>query len=200
MLTNGDKLIVTKTVAPFLVEGDIVEVTNVTEDGVISFAFGDGMMHMGVMTTAECEAHFEKVVAEEEVEVPAITEEYIREIMENCEFDVKTVFDKCTIVSCRMPNGFVIVESSACVNPENYNAELGEEICINKIAEKIWELEAYRLQQHLWEEEIGYCPCCCGDCEECEYDDEDEEFDECLHTDLDCDECDNHECPFNNNI
>lgn len=197
MLTNGDKLIVTKRVAPFLNEGDIVEVTNVSDDGIISFAFGDGFMHMGVMNTAEFEAHFEKVEDEVGEEIPAITEEYIADIMENSEFEVFTSFDKCTIVSCRLPNGFVITESSACVSPENYDENLGEEICCNKIAEKIWELEAYRLQQHLWEEEF-HCPCCCDDCDECQYDGDDE-FDECLDTDLDCDECEDFDCPYNSN-
>ena len=114
MLTNGDKLIVTKKVAPFLDEGDIVEVTNVTDDGIISFAFGEGLVHMGVMNTAEFEGYFEKVEEKAKVEIPDIDEEYIAEIMDNSEFEVHTVFDKCTIVSCRLPNGFVITEYSTC--------------------------------------------------------------------------------------
>jgi hypothetical protein len=194
MVVNGDKLVVIKNVAPFLKEGDIVEVTNVTDDGIISFAFGDGLMHMGVMNSAECESHFEKV--EEKVEEAfEITEEHIAEIMENSEFEVFTSFNKCTIVSCRLPNGFVITESSACVSPENYDEDLGADICFDKIADKIWELEAYRLQQKLYEEEFN-CPCCCDNCEECEYDDE---FNECLDTDLDCDDCEDFECPYNSN-
>lgn len=188
MVANGDKLVVTKTVAPFLKEGDIVEVTNVTDDGIISFAFGEGFVHMGVMNSDECENHFKKV--EEKKETPEITREYIASIMDNSEFEVHTVFDKCTIVSCRLPNGFVITEYSACVNPEKYDAELAEDICFDKIADKIWELEAYRLQQQLWEEELENCPCCCGDCEECEYD-------ECECDD--CDDCEDFECPFNPN-
>ena len=195
MLTNGDKLIVVKKVAPFLNEGDVVEVTNVTEDGIISFAFGEGFMHMGVMNAAECESHFKKVEKDAAV-APSITEEYIAEIMENSEFEIHTVFDKCTIVSCRLPNGFVITESSACVSPENYDEDTGAEICFDKIASKIWELEGYRLQQWLWEEENGYC---CEECEGCSCDCE-EEIDECLDTDLDCDDCDSCDCPFNTNI
>ena len=66
MLINGDKLVVIKKVAPFLNEGDIVKVVDVTEDGIISFAFGEGFVHMGVMNTVECENHFEKVKEEEE--------------------------------------------------------------------------------------------------------------------------------------
>jgi hypothetical protein len=190
MLNNGDKLVVTKKVASFLNEGDIVEVTNVTNDGIISFAFGNGLVHMGVMNAAECENHFEKM--EEKVEVPTITEEYIAEIMENSEFKTFTTFDKCTIVSCQLPNGFVITESSACVSPENYDKDLGEEICFDKIADKIFELEAYRLQQNLWEEKFD-CPCCCDECEECKYDNE---YDECFNTDLDCDDCEDDNCPY----
>lgn len=201
MLTNGDKLVVTKKVASFLNEGDIVEVTNVTDDGIISFAFGEGLMHMGVMNMAECEAHFEKVVEKTKAEVHTITEEYIAEIMENSEFETHTAFDKCTIVSCRLPNGFVITESSSCVNPEDYDSDLAEEICFNKIADKIWELEAYRLQQWLWEEDMitEECPYDCDDCVNCPCDGENCEFDECLDTDLDCDDCEDYECEFNPN-
>ena len=192
MLTNGDKLVVTKKVAPFLNEGDIVKVTSVTDEGIISFAFGEDFMHMGMMNTAECEAHFEKV--EEKVEVPAITEEYIVEIMENSEFDVRTVFDKCTVMTCRLPNGFVITEYSACVNPDDYSMDLGANICYDRIKNKIWELEAYRLQQFLWEEN----ECDCENCDECHCE-ECDECDECLDTDLDCDDCEDFDCPYHPN-
>ena len=198
MLNNGDKLVVTKTVAHFLKEGDVVKVTDVSNDGIISFAFGDNFMHMGVMNAAECESHFEKV--EEKPEIPVITEEYIAEIMDNSEFEITTVFGKCTVVVCRLPNGFVITESSACVNPENYDEDTGAEICFGKIADKIWELEAYRLQQWLWEEENDCC-CenCCENCDECSCEEEEEEIDECLDTDLDCDNCEDYDCPYNPN-
>ena len=152
MLINGDKLIVTKKVSSFLDVGSIVEVIDVTDEGIISFKFGDNFAHMGVMNTAEYESHFEKMEEEKEAEILNITEEYIAEIMENSDFEIRTVFDKCTVVSCRLPNGFVITESSACVNTDDYDEDIGAEICFDKIANKIWELEAYRLQQFLWEE------------------------------------------------
>ena len=197
MLTNGDKLIVTKTVAPFLNEGDIVKVTNVSDDGIISFAFGDNFMHMGVMNTSECESHFEKIVENVKAEAPTITEEYIASILEDSNFEVFTTFDKCTVVSCRLPNGFVITESSACVSPENYDEDLGADICFDKIADKVWELEAYRLQQELYE---SATTCCCEGCEGCPCEECEEEFDECLDTDLDCDDCEDFDCPYNSNI
>ena len=192
MINIGDKMVVTKKVASFLDEGDIITIVDVAENGMISFAFGEGFMHKGIMNAAECKEHFEKL--EKKPTAPTITEEYIAEIMENSEFEICTVFDKCTVVSCKLPNGFVITESSACVSPENYNEDIGAEICFDKIASKIWELEGYRLQQWLYENE-----CCCEECEGCTCDCE-EEIDDCLDTDLDCDDCEDFNCPWNTNI
>lgn len=186
MLAKGDKLIVTKDVASFLRKGDVVEVVGV-DGNIIAFAFGEGFMHKGVMNNAECEAHFTKYV--EPKVVPTVTEEMIEEILENSVFEIDTVYDKCTIVSCKLPNGFVIVESSACVSPENYDEKIGIEICLERIRNKIWELEGYKLQSMLYEEEME-CHYSCGDCDECPCEEEcDEELDECLDTDLDCDDC-----------
>ena len=196
MLNNGDKLVVKKKVASFLDEGDIVTVINANENGMIAFAFGEGFMHKGIMNADECEEHFEKFV--EKKAAPTITGEYIAEIMYNSEFDIRTVFDKCTVVSCKLPNGFVITESSACVSPENYDKNMGVNICMGKIEDKIWELEAYRLQQWLWEETLEE-DCCCEDCDGCCNECE-EGCDECLDTDLDCDDCEDYECPYNSNI
>lgn len=198
MLVNkGDKLIVTKDVASFLRKGDIVEVVDV-EDDIIAFAFGEEFMHKGVMNTVECETHFTKYVEPKKVE-PTVTEEMIEDIIKNSDIEIETVFNKCTIVTCKLPNGFIIVESSACVSPENYDEEIGFEICMNKIVNKIWELEGYKLQCELYnknEEVECPCNCDCGDCpcsEECY--EEDEEDEHIYNDNLDCNNCDNYyEC------
>lgn len=202
----GDKLVVTKELVGFFNIGYVVTVTNVTEDGLISFVYGENSEHSGFMDSTTCEEHFEKAV--KNLELPTITHEYIADIMSNSEFETYTTFNKCTIVSCRLPNGFVITESSACVSPEDYDVELGEEICIDKIAEKIWELEAYRLQQYLWEEGMVNvsaedCPYGCDDCANCPCDGEgcDEPFEDEDEDELgsDCDNCDDYKCPHNTN-
>ena len=192
-INNGDKLIVTKSLSGFFNEGDIVKVVELRDNGVISFTFGKDFASTGFMDSSTCEEHFEKLT--NNTKVPTVTEELIDEIMENSEFDAYTVFDKCTVVSCRLPNGYVITESSACVSPENYDEETGFNICLDKIANKLWELEAYRLQEELYRESYCNCDYCNGYCEE-DYEDEDE-FDECLYTDLDCDDCTNYNCPHN---
>lgn len=200
----GDKLVVTKNVSRFFNEGDIVEITKVSEN-MVSFACyntdTENHIHIarnGQMDIDTCNQYFTKLKEEkeEEIKIPTITEEYIAEIMENSKFETFTTFDKCTIVSCRLPNGFVITESSACVNPEDYDEDLGADICFDKIADKIWELEAYRLQQELYE---AATTCCCDGCEGCPCEECEEEFDECLDTDLDCDDCSDFNCPYNSN-
>lgn len=62
---------------------------------------------------------------------------------------VKTVveFDKpCTYVTVRMKNGFTLRESTTCVDPSNYNEEIGKKICLEKIEDKVWFLLGYALQ------------------------------------------------------
>ena len=57
------------------------------------------------------------------------------------------------MVSVKLKNGFIITESSACVDVKNYSVETGFDICMERIANKLWELEGYALQKKLYEEE-----------------------------------------------
>jgi hypothetical protein len=54
--------------------------------------------------------------------------------------------DKTTVVQATLVNGFTIVESSSCVDPANFNQEIGIDICLNKIKDKIWFLLGFLLQ------------------------------------------------------
>lgn len=82
-----------------------------------------------------------------------VTREHIESILKKSEFICETHFDKCTVLTCRLPNGFTITESSACVDPKNYSKTIGRESCMNQIRNKLWELEGYLLQNKLCEEE-----------------------------------------------
>ena len=55
-----------------------------------------------------------------------------------------------TYVTVQMLNGFTIRESTTCVDPENYSEEIGKEICLKKIEDKIWFLLGYSLQEKLY--------------------------------------------------
>lgn len=200
IINSGDKLVTTKKTS-LLNKDDVIKVIDVNEEtGLISFAFGDEYEGKGIMTFPMCEECFEKLTEDKNEDAPLITLERVKEIMNNSKITVQTVFDKCTIVACQLPNGFVIVESSACVSPENYNEDKGIDICLDKIADKIWELEGYKLQNELSIENYSVtCSYGCCGCDEYNYDEDDEEFDECLDTDLDCDDCTDYDCPYNSN-
>ena len=60
--------------------------------------------------------------------------------------ETHTLGDKTTVVYCVLRNGFEIVESSSSVGPKNYSEEMGYEICMEKIKDKIWELLGFLLQ------------------------------------------------------
>lgn len=81
-----------------------------------------------------------------------ITQEDIDKLLAEAEVGVATVHDKCTMVSVKLKNGFIITESSACVDPANYDVNTGFDICMGRIENKLWELEGYALQKRLYEE------------------------------------------------
>jgi len=78
-----------------------------------------------------------------------VTQEQIDSIIKNSEIDVKTVFDKVTVVTCKLPSGFVLVESSGAVDKSNYDKDIGKQICMDNIEPKIWELEGYYLAKQM---------------------------------------------------
>lgn len=60
--------------------------------------------------------------------------------------ETTTLGDRTTAVRCVLRNGFVIVESSSCVDPANYSEQMGHDICMGRIKDKIWELLGFLLQ------------------------------------------------------
>lgn len=64
-----------------------------------------------------------------------------------------TAFNKpVTVVAVRMKNGFTLMESTACVDPANYSEEIGKQICLEKIEDKVWHLLGYALQDKVHKE------------------------------------------------
>ncbi|MEK5115415.1 Gp49 family protein [Bacillus sp. FSL R5-0677] len=81
-----------------------------------------------------------------------ITQDDINSILERTHWTVEEFHGKCTVVVAKLPNGFILTESSACVDPVNYDVKIGTEICKERIVNKIWELEGYRLQCAIFEQ------------------------------------------------
>lgn len=54
--------------------------------------------------------------------------------------------EKTTVVQVELLNGFIITESSSCVDLANYDHELGTKIATDRAKNKIWELLGFVLQ------------------------------------------------------
>lgn len=80
----------------------------------------------------------------EDKETTKITSDHVEYIIDNSLLDIQTMFDKLTVVACQLPNGFIIVEHSGCIDPANYDHEYGVEQCMKKIKEQIWDYEGYK--------------------------------------------------------
>lgn len=57
-----------------------------------------------------------------------------------------------TICIIILENGFKVEGVSACVDPANYNEEIGRKCAYENAFEKIWQLEGYLLRQAMFEE------------------------------------------------
>lgn len=71
-----------------------------------------------------------------------------QELVDSFIVDVEAIQlgDKTTVVKVTLVNGFTIVEASSCVDVANFSMEIGAEICMERIKNKLWELLGFVLQ------------------------------------------------------
>lgn len=98
MITKGNEIRLIKPMGVFDNIGEVCEVTDVSEDGVISFKFGG--CHLGCMSYNEFEKYFELVetkVSEEEIneDTDSMTEnKEVYELIEWCKENDKPFYPK----------------------------------------------------------------------------------------------------------
>lgn len=66
--------------------------------------------------------------------------------------DVPTVTTEHTLLTfcvLTLRNGFTVTGESACVSPENFDAEIGRKIARANAVQKLWVLEGYVLKERL---------------------------------------------------
>lgn len=86
---------------------------------------------------------------------PSITKDQIDALLAASTFEDTKLGRKTTVVVCILPNGFEVIESSGCVDPANYNHDLGVQTCKRRIIDRVWQLEGYRLQAKIFEARVG---------------------------------------------
>ncbi|MBU9549924.1 hypothetical protein KTE50_15365 [Burkholderia multivorans] len=67
---------------------------------------------------------------------------------ENSSTPALSLLTFCVLV---LRNGFTVTGESACVSPENFDAEIGREVARQNAIAKIWPLAGYALKQWLYE-------------------------------------------------
>lgn len=54
--------------------------------------------------------------------------------------------DKTTVTQATLKNGFVLTESSSCVDASNFDMKIGEQCCMEQIEHNVWFLLGFLLQ------------------------------------------------------
>ena len=172
----GDKVKAKKVDAFFgkyISGGDVFFVDSIKDDWVtlhfVDENTTDIFRQYGLTTNVldKCFEKYEEPEMKNDLE-NKVSSEHIDWIIDNSKIKEFTMFDKCTVVTCQLPNGFVIVEHSACVDPANYDKNIGYEICMKRIRDKVWELEGYMLHDKVYNAKLSdnvnkYCEdTCCG--------------------------------------
>ena len=87
-----------------------------------------------------------------EIKKNTVTIEEVKANMQDVFVTTLKPFDKpVTFVEVRMPNGFTVRESATCVDPANYDEEIGKQVCLKRIEDKIWMLLGYEKQYEVSE-------------------------------------------------
>ena len=66
-------------------------------------------------------------------------------------FDAPLSLQTLTFCILTLENGFTVTGESACVSPENFDAEIGKKIAYDNAREKIWLLEGYLLKEKIYQ-------------------------------------------------
>lgn len=80
-----------------------------------------------------------------------VTVEQIEKLINEAETQEAIFWDKELVVSYRLKSGFTVLGRAACVDPANFDLELGRVLAKKDAKEKLWQLEGYLLQNRLAE-------------------------------------------------
>ena len=83
-------------------------------------------------------------------EIISLNEEKLESLVERIYY-YRVPDTTVTICAITLKNGFTVVGESACIDPDNFNHSIGEQVAYNNAFEKIWQLEGYRIKSQLAE-------------------------------------------------
>lgn len=74
-----------------------------------------------------------------------LTEAEIETIFNESDIEVSTLWDRITIMTVRLPNGFVLNTSATTLTSEDFDVEIGTAICERRIKAKIAQYTGFSL-------------------------------------------------------
>ncbi|XAI95086.1 hypothetical protein [Leptolyngbya phage Lbo-JY12] len=81
-----------------------------------------------------------------------VTFEQVEALLDSCEVQEAIFWDKELVVSYRLPNGFTVLGRGACVDPKNFDIEIGRTVARQQASDVVWLLLGYELQNKLHNE------------------------------------------------
>ncbi len=85
-----------------------------------------------------------------EVKKNTVTQEQITKLLCAADTDHIVFWNKELIRSFKLPCGFTIIGRAACVDPLNFNLDMGMDIAYKDAEKQLWQLEGYLLQNKLY--------------------------------------------------
>ena len=83
-----------------------------------------------------------------------VTKAQIDSLLESSTKEFAFFDDTMTIAVVKLPCGFKVTGQSSCVDPANFNEEDGKKYALEKVEDKLWELEGYLLANRLHDEKV----------------------------------------------
>lgn len=78
-----------------------------------------------------------------------ITQEEIDNLLDAAVVQEHVFHDKELVVSYLLPSGFTVSGRGACIDPANFDIEIGRQVARSQAANQLWQLEGYRKQIEL---------------------------------------------------
>lgn len=146
MFKKNEKVKLVRPINKLQKVGEVFTISNIIGHIIVIISEETGeeiaILDVGIST------YFEKVEdLADDKPLKGVSYEKIEKLMAEANINVTTFFGKTTVVVAQFPNGFVITESSSCVDPRAYDEEYGKQICLKRIKERLWEMEGYLLQE-----------------------------------------------------
>jgi hypothetical protein len=78
-----------------------------------------------------------------------VTLDQIKELLDNAKTQEAVFWEKEVVVSYKLDSGFTVLGRGACVDPANFNIEIGRQVARKQVEDQLWQLEGYLLQNKL---------------------------------------------------